>query len=136
MNYQRSASITLSTVGLVFLAVALQGFLVPVLFMAPMEIDITTASGHAEVRAGYGGCFGGLAFLYFHAARRPQLMLLALRVASIVLGIFVSGRLLSWGIDGSPNLFSMGILMAESLGFVACAFLLSKLQGLSTLAES
>ena len=128
MNYQRSASITLGIVGFVFLAVALQGFLVPPLFMAPMEIDITTASGHAEVRAGYGGCFGGLAYLYLSATRKPQLVPLALRVASIVLGIFVSGRLLSLAIDGSPNLFSVGLLIGESTGFIACTFLLSKLQ--------
>ena len=120
MRADRLAQLTLGALALAFLVVALQGLLVPTLLMAPVEIQLETTSGLAEVRAGYGGCFGGLAALFLVGARRASLMRPALGVGALVLGLFVVGRLVSLTFDGTPNLFSWAVLGAEAFGFGMC----------------
>ena len=122
MTLDRTSIITLYAVGVVFLIVALQGFLVPRLFMAPVEIELTNASALAEVRAGYGGCFGALACVFFLGARCESWRRSSLGVGGVVLSVFVMGRLLSLAVDGMPNLFSLGILAAEATGATACVW--------------
>ena len=99
----------------VFAVVALQGLLVPTLLVLPVEIQLGSPASFAEIRAGYGGCFGGLAFLFGVGARRVDIRKMALTVAATVLGLFSMGRFLSLGIEGVPNSFSIVIHVAESL---------------------
>ena len=59
----------------VFVVVALQALLVPNVFVTPMEIQIESAASFAEIRAGYSGCFGGLALCFLWALKTKNCML-------------------------------------------------------------
>jgi len=123
MNADRWATLTLALMALVFLLVAVQALVAPGVLLAPVEIGLHTASAHAEIRAGYGGCFGGLAVAFVAGARAPVWRRPALALGAVVLGLFVAGRLLSLGVDGPPNPYSWAMLGLEAVGFVSCAVL-------------
>lgn len=112
----------------VFMVVALQALLIPNVFVTPMEIQIESAASFAEIRAGYSGCFGGLALLFFMGARNEELNALCLRVAAVVLGLFALGRLISLFAEGVPNHFSMIVHAAEFCAFSFSVILISRIK--------
>ncbi|MDP6932542.1 MAG: DUF4345 domain-containing protein [Myxococcota bacterium] len=127
MDPDRFATYALGILAVSFAAVALQGLLVPGFLLAPVELGLETASAHAEIRAGYGGCFGGLAAAFWAGARTRAWRRPGLGLAAVVLGLFVSGRLVSLGVEGAPNPFSWAVWGLEALGFGICAWLWRRL---------
>ena len=109
----------------IFTLVALQALLVPSLFVLPVEIHLMSPAGFAEVRAGYSGCFGGLAFMFFRGAKYPEHRQLSLILAALVLGLFSLGRFVSLGVEGVPNDFSIIVHAAELCAFsFSCVLIL------------
>jgi hypothetical protein len=107
----------------VFGAVSLLCLLDPTLLLGNMEIGLETATALAEVRAGYGGTFAGLAVLFAVGAQRVNYRSLALGVASIVLGTFTLGRLLSLATDGVPSTLACANHAVEAVGFALALWL-------------
>jgi hypothetical protein len=107
----------------VFGAVSLLCLLDPTLLLGNMEIGLETATALAEVRAGYGGTFAGLAVLFAVGAQRVNYRSLALGVASIVLGTFTLGRLLSLATDGVPSTLAFANHAVEAVGFALALWL-------------
>ena len=112
----------------IFTLVALQALLVPSLFVLPVEIHIVSPAGFAEIRAGYSGCFGGLAFMFFRGAKELEHRQLSLILAALVLGLFSLGRFISLGIEGVPNDFSVIVHAAELCAFSFSCFLLLRIR--------
>lgn len=107
----------------VFVVIALQALLVPSMFVIPLEIQLESPASFAEIRAGYSGCFGGLALLFFMGAKNPDLSSLCLMVAALVLGLFTLGRFLGLVFEGVPNNFSIIVHIAELSAFIFSATL-------------
>jgi len=84
-----------------------------------MEIGLETPSARAELRAAYGGLFGGAAAAFAVGARRPALRQPVTAFAAIVLGVFSFGRLLSLAVDGPANTMAQAMQALEGAGFVA-----------------
>ena len=61
MDTDRFARVVLWILAVAFLVVALEGLLVPDFLMDPVEVGLDSPSAYSEIRAGYSGCFGGLA---------------------------------------------------------------------------
>jgi hypothetical protein len=123
MDMDRFATVVLWILAVAFFVVALEGLLLPDFLMDPVEVGLDSPSAYSEIRAGYSGCFGGLAAAFYAGARFKSWRRPALGLASIVLGLFVVGRLVSLGVEGPPNLFSWCVLGLEALGFGSCALL-------------
>ncbi len=113
-------TISLWLLASVFTGVAVIGLCVPSLLFDPTGLTLDTLAGVAEIRAAYGGLFGGAAYIFAMGAREPTRREQALFLAVLVLGGFVLGRLLSWGLDGAPEApVAIINLVAESVGLVA-----------------
>ena len=108
---------SLRLLALIFTAIALTCLVDPRLLLEAMEVGLETPSALAEARAGYSGTFLGLALLCATGAQRAEARRLALGVVVLVLGIFTLARILSWLIDGEPNLAAMVNHGLEGVGF-------------------
>jgi hypothetical protein len=106
---------------LAFWTVSLLFAFVPNVVLADVEMELTTPSAFAEVRAAYGGGFLGYGFLCFSALRRPELRVFCLGICTLALGGFAGLRLASFFIDGPPNPHSMMMQGLETLGFLVSA---------------
>ncbi len=108
----------------IFTLVAVMGFAVPVQFTRPNRLEPDNPSALAEVRAAYGGLFGGLAVLFALGARDASIRPTALLIATVVLGVFAVARVVSRAVDGKPNGFSLTMHVVETTGFVLALVLL------------
>ena len=124
MSYQSYASRFLYLLSLIFGVVAIEALFIPLALVNPVEIAIDSPSSFAEIRAGYGGGFGGLALLYWMGARNETIRSISLKIAVVVLGLFSLGRFVSLALEGIPNTFSMMIHSSEMIGcLISLAFL-------------
>ncbi len=118
MDLDRFATHGLRLIGGVFVVVSALAITAPTMLAGGMEISLDTPSALAEIRAGYGGLFAGLAALFLMGAAHARHRSLALGVAALVLGIFASARVLSLVLDGTPNTVAFANQSAETIGFV------------------
>ena len=117
--------VALSVLSLVFAVVGCLGFFAPGVLFEPLGLQLESSAVLAELRAAYGGLFCTLAVAFGVGAARAEHRASALLLAVLVLGGFVLGRLISWGMDGAPtNPVAIANLIAESVGFVAALLLL------------
>ena len=120
----------------VFTVVAAIGLCAPSVLFDPTGVALDTLAGVAEIRAAYCGHFGGAAYVFAMGARDSSRRELALFLAVLVLGGFVLGRLLSWGLDGAPEApVAIINLAAESVGLVAALLLWRGHRASTTVAE-
>ena len=108
----------------VFALVATLGLAVPRVLFDPTGLPLDSVAGLAEIRAAYFGLFGVVAYLFYQGASAPAFRAQALLIAAIVLGGFTLGRLVSWGVDGTPVApIAVANLVLESVGLVIAALL-------------
>ena len=120
---------------MVFTVVAIVGLFTPRLLFDPTGLTLDTVAGLAEVRAAYFGLFGAVAYVFACGARDAARRKMAFLVATLVLGGFVLGRLISWGIDGAPTApVAIINLIAETVGCVAAIALWRGCRGASKAA--
>ena len=99
----KTERVCLGLLALVFAGIAAVGLLAPHALFEPTGLHLDTIAGVAEIRAAYGGLFGGAAYVFVIGARDAVHRRLALTMAVLVLGGFTLGRLFSWGADGTPD---------------------------------
>jgi len=117
--------VTLLVLSFAFAVVGCLGFVVPEVLFDPIALPLESSAGLAEIRAAYGGLFCTMSFVFAVGARRAEHRSSALLLAVLVLGGFVLGRLISWGMDGAPtNLVAQLNLGLEFVGFVVTLVLL------------
>ena len=109
---------SLRLLGGLFCALGLVFFVRPHLIFAPIGLDGGPPALWAELRAAYGGLFGATGLYFGWSAGRPVAHSTALWLATLILGGFVLGRCLSWGLDGAPtNPIALGNPGLEVVGF-------------------
>lgn len=123
MNQEHLARYGLHLLGLIFFLVSGVCLVDPTLLLGNMEIGLETPSALAEVRAAYGGAFGGLGVLFWLGAQRPAQRSLALGIATVVLGLFTVARLISLALDGTPSTLAFANHAAEAVGFLLALLL-------------
>jgi len=124
---ERLLTVYLVIMGVVFFAVAMQGWFLPDTLVAPIGIELSDPSGYAEIRAAYGGLFSTAGGTFLLASKRTSLRPIALIAACCILGGFVFGRLISLVAEGVPNAFAIATLCVESTGLVAGGIFLRRL---------
>lgn len=121
---ERATRLGLGLAAAIFALVAVLALTAPAVLFDPIGVALPRPEGAAEVRAAYFGLFGGAAVLFAAGARDPTLAPLALRAVAVVLGGFVTGRLVSLALDGMPSPIGWATLGVEATGLVlACALL-------------
>ncbi len=126
----RLERICLGFLALIFAAVAVIGLVVPHVLFDPIGVPLDDIAGLAEIRAAYAGLFGTASWLLVTGLLRESRRTLALTVAFFVLGGFTVGRLLSWGVDGTPeNPVALANLVAEAVGTLIAGLLLFARRG-------
>jgi hypothetical protein len=128
----------LALLSLIFALVALIGLGAPEILFAPLDVSLHTAEGAAEIRAAYFGLFGATAALFAMGAASERHRSSALWVATLILGGFTLGRILSGFVDGPPtHPIAILNLVAESIGFLcATAFLVAHLRRIQSVSEA
>ena len=115
----RFAQLALGIASAIFALVACLGWFAPDTLMAPIGVEMTDAAGYAEIRAAYGGLFGGAALVYGMGVARPAMRSHAIVLMAVVLGGFVFGRIVSLALEGVPNPFALATLALETTGLIA-----------------
>ena len=118
MNHERLAHHGLRLLGGVCFIVSGICLVAPTVLLGGMEIGLETPSALAEVRAAYGGSFGGLGALFWLGAQRPAQRVLSLGIAALVFGLFTAARLLSLALDGTPSTLAVANHVVEAVAFV------------------
>jgi len=122
-DHDRLSRWGLYLLAVVFAAFGIEGLFLTDLLLEPVELTLTSPSAYADVRAVYGGCFLALALLFVQGARKSHIRPTALMVSTLLLGVFVGARALSWVIDGPSNGFSQLMHGLEAVGFVLSGWL-------------
>lgn len=130
MTLKRTTQIFLALMALAFCKAGIEALLTPQNVLSNVGIELTNASALSSMRAVYGGMhfvFG--LFCFWGIFRTPQepLKLVILYTAG-----FTIGRILSWGIDGTPNTFVITWLVTEVFSLTVSVVLLTLLQRKST----
>ena len=117
--------IVFTGLAIAFAAPALTAYLTPQTLFQPIGIPLEGPDALAEIRAAYGGFFSLVTALCAMAALRPALRGLVLGLLTLLLGGFVLGRSLSWGIDGAATLpVSVANFRLEAVALGICLALL------------
>lgn len=123
---KRITQVFLVLMGLAFCKAGLEALLTPQVVLSNVGIDLTNASALSSMRAVYGGMhffFGLFCFWGIFKTLRDPLMLVVLYTTG-----FILGRLISWGIDGTPNTFVIAWLLTETFSLAVSIVLLTLLR--------
>jgi hypothetical protein len=123
---KRITQLFLTLMALAFCKAGLEAILTPQIVLSNVGIDLSNASALSSMRAVYGGMhfvFGLFCAWGIFKNATSSLGLVALYTTG-----FVAGRLISWGIDGTPNTFVLTWLATEAFSLVASVTLLFLLQ--------
>lgn len=126
MIQKRITQVFLALMALAFCKAGLEALLTPQAVLSNVGIELTNASAISSMRAVYGGMhfvFG--LFCAWGIFKNPVNSLLLVVLYTIG---FVSGRLISWRIDGTPNAFVITWLATEAFSLIASITLLVFLQ--------
>ncbi len=121
----RPSQLALVLASLCFGVVGVAGWLSPDTLFAPVGAEFRDAAAYAEIRAAYGGHFVGAALFFGYGAWNATWTRPALIYATLVLGGFVLGRLISLGVEGVPSAVALFTLGIEAAGFLTGAALLA-----------
>lgn len=122
MILKRITQLFLALMALAFCKAGLEALLTPQAVLSNVGIELTNASALSSMRAVYGGMhfvFG--LFCAWGIVKNPanSLVLVALYTNG-----FVTGRLISWSIDGAPNSFVITWLGTELFSLIVSITLL------------
>ena len=117
---------------LALLSVGWVGLSAPQELMTPLDISLEGPSAKSEIRAAYGGMHLAIALLLLYTAARVELRRTGLWLVLFFMGGLTVGRFVSLVADGVPNAFVLRLLLAEGLGTVLAAVLLSRRRAAST----
>jgi Domain of unknown function (DUF4345) len=122
MILKRITQVFLALMGLAFCKAGIEALLTPQTVLSNVGIELTNASALSSMRAVYGGMhfvFG--LFCAWGIFKNPanSLMLVILYTTG-----FVTGRLISWGMDGTPNAFVITWLATEAFSLTVSISLL------------
>lgn len=120
---ERIVSIVLAVAGGTFVAAGLSHLAAPDRMLAPLGIELTTATAMGEVRSGYGGLHLALGVVFLGGILSPRLRDLALLMLAAVIGGLALGRVLSLVIDGMPAVMGWALLIIELFGTLAVSAL-------------
>lgn len=113
---QRTSVTLLAISALLFIAIGIAHLLDPAGAIAPTGIEISSVSGHNEVRANYGGMILLLGLYFLAGALRPPLRAQTLLVLALFCTGLVLGRSVSLVVDGDPGLMMNSFLALEVVG--------------------
>lgn len=126
MLLTRITQVFLALMGLAFCKAGLEALLTPQAVLLNVGIDLTNASALSSMRAVYGGMhfvFGLFCIWGIFKTIREPLMLVVLYTTG-----FIVGRVISWGIDGTPNNFVITWLLTETFSLIVSIVLLIQLR--------
>ena len=124
MLRERMNQAALAMAAVVFAWVGVMGLFVPAAITAPVELVAPTASAHNEIRANYGGMHLAVSALFVLGAVSAAFRWTATIVLTLVSSGLVAGRLVSFVVDGVPNLFVVQLLVTEATAAASGAALL------------
>ena len=112
------SNVVLVGMTLAFCVLAIMGLFWLDELMGPVEVIGNTPSARAELRAIYGGGFGGLAFASFTAFRQPRYRRFVFALLAIMFALFSGARALSIILDGPSNPHSVMLHALEGASFI------------------
>ena len=118
------SKVVLLLLGAGFLAMGLQGALIPDYFFGQLGLALPSVSGRSELRTAYAGMFGAAALLFFRTAYREDERNLALWLAVMIFSLFLVARVYSMVVDGIPNTLTKVFIGVELVGLVVSALVL------------
>lgn len=118
------SKVVLLLLGAGFLAMGLQGLLVPDFFFGQLDLSLPSISGRSELRTAYAGMFGAAALLFFRAAYREEERNLALWLAVMIFTLFLIARVYSMIVDGIPNTLTKIYIGVEAIGLLVAGAVL------------
>ncbi|HMV09171.1 MAG TPA: DUF4345 domain-containing protein [Cyclobacteriaceae bacterium] len=122
MIVTRISQVFLALLALAFCKTGIEALINPQAVLANVGIDLNSPAALSSMRAVYGGmhlmfglfCVGGI-----FKNQSTALLLVILYTAG-----FVTGRIVSWIADGTPNEFVITWLATETFSLVGCTLLL------------
>lgn len=88
----------------------------------------STASGLIDLRSTYGGMTAAVGIVLIMLAAKKEGLFFALQAISIILLAMAVARVLGMCIDGTPNNFMIGYLVAEIIGAIISLILRKSIQ--------
>lgn len=126
MISKRISQVFLGLLALAFCKTGIEALFNPHAVLANVGIDLTNAAALSSMRAVYGGMH--LVFGLFCAWGIFKNQSAALLLVILYSSGFVTGRLISWVADGTPNGFVITWLVTEVFSLAVCTVLYWVLQ--------
>lgn len=126
MLLKRITQVFLALMGLAFCKAGFEALLMPQSVLSNVGIELTSASALSSMRAVYGGmhlAFGLFCLWGIFKTPHEPLKLVILYTAG-----FMTGRVISWVIDGTPNTFVITWLITETFSLIVAGVLLTLLR--------
>ena len=91
----------------------------PVEILKSVEISFESVTAFADIRADYGGCILGIGIFLAWCASKAPLVRVGLLCTGFTFSGYVTGRLLSLVLDGTPKPIIFTLTIVEVLGAAA-----------------
>ena len=105
--------IVLVGMGLLWIALGVVGLIAPVMILASVGLDISTADAHAEARAMYGGAQIGLGLFFVYCSRAAASQRTGLIALALVAAGFGLARSFGIAVDGARGGITFFALTTE-----------------------